>query len=87
MFWALVGTQVFVVLMTSFGWLVPVLSWSLIGWVWLYNLGWMVVQDMIKLGIYRLIEVCPQPRQLFEGQAQAFLVSSRETTQPYRSGQ
>jgi H+-transporting ATPase len=56
LFWAIVGTQVFAVLMTGFGWLVPALSWKVIGMVWAYNLVWMVIQDFIKLGVYRLTE-------------------------------
>ena len=56
LFWAIVGTQVFALLMTGFGWLVPALSWKVIGMVWVYNLVWMVIQDGIKLGVYRLIE-------------------------------
>ena len=56
LFWAIVGTQVFAVLMTGFGWLVPALSWKMIGMVWAYNLVWMVIQDIIKLGVYRLME-------------------------------
>jgi H+-transporting ATPase len=51
--WAIVGTQVFAVLMCAFGWGVPALPWILIGLVWAYNLVWMIVQDVVKLGIYR----------------------------------
>jgi H+-transporting ATPase len=56
LFWAIVGTQVLAILMTGFGWLVPALPWKVVGMVWVYNLVWMVVQDGIKLGVYRLIE-------------------------------
>jgi H+-transporting ATPase len=56
LFWAIVGTQVLAVLMTGFGWLVPALAWKVVGLVWGYNLVWMVIQDGIKLGVYRLIE-------------------------------
>ena len=52
LFGAIVGTQVFAILMCGFGWLVPALSWILIGWVWVYNLVWMIVQDVIKLAMY-----------------------------------
>ncbi len=31
----------------------PPLAWGLIGWVWVYNLVWMVVQDLVKLAVYR----------------------------------
>jgi len=56
LFWGIVGTQVLAVLMCAFGWLVPILPWKLIGYVWIYNIVWMLIQDAIKLGIYRLIE-------------------------------
>ncbi|MCK8603439.1 plasma-membrane proton-efflux P-type ATPase [Desulfoferrobacter suflitae] len=56
LFCAIVGTQIFAVLMCGFGWLVPKLPWRLIGIVWVYNLVWMLFQDMVKLGVYRLVE-------------------------------
>ena len=49
LFWAIVATQIVAVLMCGFGWLVPALDWSIIGWVWVYNLVWMVVLDLVKL--------------------------------------
>ncbi|MEA1951363.1 MAG: plasma-membrane proton-efflux P-type ATPase, partial [Planctomycetota bacterium] len=51
LFWSVVGTQIFAVLMCGFGWLVPQLPWALIGVVWVYNLAWMVVQDFVKMGV------------------------------------
>jgi len=56
LFWAIVGTQVLAVLMSGFGWLIPALAWKVVGLVWVYNVIWMVIQDGIKLGVYRLIE-------------------------------
>jgi H+-transporting ATPase len=56
LFWAIVGTQVLAVLMSGFGWLIPALAWKVVGLVWVYNVVWMVIQDGIKLGVYRLIE-------------------------------
>ena len=55
LFSAVVLTQIFAVLMCAFGWLVPSVSWGLIGFVWLYNIIWIFIQDFVKLGIYRLI--------------------------------
>jgi H+-transporting ATPase len=52
LFLAIIGTQVFAVLMCGFGWLVPALPWPLIGLVWVYNLVWMFVQDLAKLLTY-----------------------------------
>jgi H+-transporting ATPase len=52
-FWAIVGTQIFAVLMVGFGWFVPAIPWTIIGLVWLYMLVWMVVLDLVKLALYR----------------------------------
>jgi H+-transporting ATPase len=56
LFWAIVGTQVFAVFMSALGWGVPPLPWAVIGWVWVYNLAWMVAQDAIKVGVYRELD-------------------------------
>ncbi|MBW2353883.1 MAG: hypothetical protein JRF51_11755 [Deltaproteobacteria bacterium] len=56
LFSAIVGTQGLAVLMCAWGWLVPPLPWALIGLVWAYNFVWMFIQDLVKMGVYRLIE-------------------------------
>lgn len=56
LFGAIVATQFFAVLMTGFGWLVPQLPWIDIGLVWIYNLVWMFLLDLAKLGSNRLME-------------------------------
>jgi H+-transporting ATPase len=56
LFLAIVGTQAFAVLLTGFGLLVPRLPWELVGFVWAYNIVWMVGMDIIKLGLYHLLE-------------------------------
>jgi H+-transporting ATPase len=56
LFWAIAGTQIFAVFMSAMGWGVPALPWNLIGWVWIYNLAWMVVQDLIKVCVYRELD-------------------------------
>jgi H+-transporting ATPase len=43
--------QIFAMFMCAFGWGVPALPWSLIGLVWVYKFVWMLVQDVVKLGI------------------------------------
>ena len=50
------ATQIAAVFMCAQGWLVPALPWKIIGWVWVYNLIWMVIQDIVKLGLYRHLE-------------------------------
>ena len=56
LFFAIVATQIIAVLMCSQGWLVPPLSWRIIGLVWAYNLVWMIVQDVVKLGLYGVLD-------------------------------
>jgi H+-transporting ATPase len=56
LFFAIVATQIAAVLMCGQGWLVPRLPWKIIGFVWGYNLLWMIVQDIVKLGLYRLLD-------------------------------
>ena len=53
---AIVTTQIVAVLMCGFGWLVPPLPWDLIGYVWVYIILWMIIQDLLKLGLYALLE-------------------------------
>src|SRR5262245_33236789 len=56
LFFAIVATQIAAVFMCSQGWLVPPLSWGIIGFVWAYNIVWMIVQDIFKLGLYRILD-------------------------------
>jgi H+-transporting ATPase len=53
---AIFSTQIVAVLMCAFGWLVPALSWKLIGYVWGYVIVWMIIQDLFKLVLYALLE-------------------------------
>ena len=56
LFFAIVATQIAAVFMCSEGWLVPSLSWGIIGLVWAYNIVWMIVQDVVKLGLYGIVD-------------------------------
>ena len=49
LFVAILLTQVAAVLMCAFGWLVPAISWPLIGWVWAYNVAWMFVLGGVRM--------------------------------------
>src|SRR5436309_2903939 len=67
LFFAIVVTQIAAVFMCSQGWLVPPLPWTIIGFVWAYNLAWMIVQDIVKLGIYGMLDpVRAWKRSLFQ---------------------
>ena len=56
LFWAVVATQAVGVLLAGFGWLMPAISWSLIGIVWAYDIAWMLIMDVVKVGVYSLME-------------------------------
>src|SRR5947199_7519235 len=56
LFCAIVTTQVAAVFMCSEGWLVPAWAWRIIGFVWGYNLVWMIAQDIVKLGLYGVLD-------------------------------
>ncbi|MCP5507564.1 MAG: plasma-membrane proton-efflux P-type ATPase [Chlamydiales bacterium] len=56
LFSAVVGTQIFAALICAYGWFVPSIDWIVIGLVWLYNIAWMFIQDIVKLVAYSLIE-------------------------------
>jgi H+-transporting ATPase len=56
LFIAIVATQILAVLMCGFGWLVPPISWGTIGWVWAYNLVWMVILGGVRLITEQLVD-------------------------------
>lgn len=56
LFVAILLTQLLAVLMCGFGWLVPPISWSTIGWVWVYNLAWMVILGAVRLGTEKAVD-------------------------------
>jgi H+-transporting ATPase len=78
---AVFGTQAFAVLMAAFGWLVPAVSWELIGLLWAYNLIWMLVLDFVKLGIYRFLDVRARSRDVFSTHTEPFLGHINEPAQ------
>jgi H+-transporting ATPase len=49
LFLAIVATQIVAVLICAYGILVPALSWTLIGIVWLYAIAWTILTDIVKL--------------------------------------
>jgi len=54
LFFAIVLTQLVAVLMCGFGLLVPAIPWKLIGWVWVYNIGWMFILCAVRLATEHL---------------------------------
>ncbi len=71
---AIFGTQIFAALMAGFGWLVPVLPWTLQGVVWLYNIGAMFLADLVKLAWSRLLDNRAEHQQKFLSRLNASLL-------------
>jgi H+-transporting ATPase len=55
LFFAIVLTQLVAILMCGFGWLVPTIPWTLIGWVWAYNVAWMFILSIVRLATEHLL--------------------------------
>ncbi|MBL8895670.1 MAG: metal-transporting ATPase, partial [Rhizobiales bacterium] len=53
---AIVATQLLAVIMCAFGILVPAIPWSLIGWVWLYNIVWIFLLGGARVVTERLFD-------------------------------
>lgn len=81
LFVAIVGTQLVAVLLCGVGagTVVPALPWSIIGWVWVYNIAWMFLLDFIKLVIYRVLD----DWRLHEGRT--FFATIRTQLSPFAS--
>jgi H+-transporting ATPase len=56
LFVAIVLTQLLAVLMCAFGWLVPPISWTTIGWVWAYNIVWMFALGGVRLATEQMVD-------------------------------
>jgi H+-transporting ATPase len=52
---AIVGTQIFAVLMCGFGWFVTPLPWEIIGLIWAYMMVWMFILDWVKLALFNRV--------------------------------
>ncbi|MEE4376311.1 MAG: plasma-membrane proton-efflux P-type ATPase [Candidatus Competibacteraceae bacterium] len=53
---ALWVTNILAVVMCAYGWLVPMLSWTTIGWVLAYTVAWVFVMDIIKWATYAVAD-------------------------------
>ena len=56
LFLAILFTQILAVLMCALGWLVEPISWTLIAWIWAYNLVWMFLLGAVRLETERYID-------------------------------
>jgi H+-transporting ATPase len=56
LFLTILLTQVLAVLMCAFGWLVEPISWTLIAWIWGYNIVWMFLLCAVRLITERFVD-------------------------------
>jgi H+-transporting ATPase len=54
---AILGTQGIAALIVGCGWLVAPIAWKYVGFVWLYCLIWVFIEDWAKLHVYRHLEL------------------------------
>ncbi|MGC8471504.1 MAG: plasma-membrane proton-efflux P-type ATPase [Acidimicrobiales bacterium] len=64
--WSAVGTKALATLLVGFGLgLVTPIAWSQIGFVWIYCLVWVFVEDWVKLAVYRHLDLSGHHHQRF----------------------
>jgi H+-transporting ATPase len=54
---AILGTQTLAALIVGFGWLVAPIPWKYVGFIWLYCLIWVLIEDWAKLHVYHHLEL------------------------------
>jgi len=54
---AILGTQTLAALIVGMGWFVTAIPWSYIGYIWLYCLVWVVIEDSAKCMVYRHMDL------------------------------
>jgi H+-transporting ATPase len=56
------GTEVLGTLIAVYGLFVTPVGWEYALWMWAYALAWFLVNDLIKLGVYRQLRPSASPR-------------------------
>ncbi len=56
LFFSILGTQILAVCIVAFGWFVTAIPWEYIGLIWAYCLFWVLIEDAMKLMVYRHLE-------------------------------
>ena len=62
---AILGTQALAALIVGFGWLVTAIAWKYVGFVWLYCLVWVFIEDWVKLHVYHHLELAAKRHRKF----------------------
>ncbi len=56
LFSAILGTQAIAALIAVFGVFITPISWSIVGFIWLYCLVWIFIEDAMKIMVYRHLD-------------------------------
>jgi len=59
LFGATFGTEIIGTILAVYGILVTPIGWEYALWIWVYALIWFVIDDSVKMGVYRLIHQTP----------------------------
>jgi H+-transporting ATPase len=62
---AILGTQALAACIVGFGWLVTPIPWIYVGFVWIYCLVWVFIEDWAKLHVYRHLELSGRQHRAF----------------------
>jgi H+-transporting ATPase len=64
--WSAIGTKALVTVFVAFGFgLVTPISWTVIGFVWVYCIAWIFIEDWAKLHVYRHLELAAKRHRQF----------------------
>jgi H+-transporting ATPase len=72
---AILGTQAIAAMIVGFGWLVAPIAWKCVGFVWIYCLVWVLIEDWAKVHVYRHLELGGKNHRKFLGRVQETLHS------------
>src|SRR3989475_351837 len=78
LFFAIIATQIVAVFIFSQGWLVPALPGGILGFLLGFNIVWMIAQDVVKLGMYRIVDPGRSWKRSFFQPLRASLTAERE---------
>ena len=65
LFFAIISTQIIATIIVANGWFMPALPWHYIGLIWGYAIIWMLIADIIKVRVYRHLDLTEKRQQHF----------------------
>ncbi len=55
LFWATFGTEILGTLIAVYGFMITPIGWEYALWIWAYALAWFLVNDAVKMWVYRIL--------------------------------